>query len=68
MIAVALGAVSALVLGVIVAIALLLVFDGSSAAAPLEGTTVSSSGLSLTGSGAGDGADRVPDAEAPSLS
>src|SRR5699024_9786328 len=67
MIAIALGAVSALVLGVIVAIALLLVFDGSSAAAPLEGTTVSS-GLPSTVSGPGDGAGHVLGTVEPSPS
>src|SRR5699024_12794619 len=67
MIPIALGAVSALVLGVIVAIALLLVFDGSSAAAPLEGTTVSS-GLPSTVSGPGDGAGHVLGTVEPSPS
>ncbi|WP_245822449.1 hypothetical protein [Brachybacterium avium] len=55
LIAVALGTVSALVLGAIVAIVLLLVFDSSSAAGELDGAVVSSIGVSSTAAPDGEG-------------
>lgn len=59
MIAVALGTVSALVLGAIVAIVLLLVFDSSAASGPFDGGAVSSIGVSVA---------ETPDGEGPALS
>ncbi|MDN5901367.1 MAG: serine/threonine protein kinase, partial [Brachybacterium sp.] len=55
MIAVALGTVSALVLGAIVAIVLLLVFDNSSATGPFDGAVVSSVDVSCAAAPDGAG-------------
>jgi serine/threonine-protein kinase len=66
MIAVGLGAGSALVLGVIVAIVLLVVFDGSSTAAPEDPGTVGIHAAAMAGTGQGADADASSEHPAPS--